>query len=133
MESDSDFGGKERERVILCGAGQSLPAAARCVRCLCWKRQRAKNWKVKAASAAEVMQRSFRSYVVRREMWRIHNAALTIGKFVKQRRFRKVIKGLQVRHAFVLSLSLSLSLSFPSSIFALRRQFSTSEPKEAIK
>ncbi len=50
---------------------------------------------IKLLPAALCLQRSWRSYTVRRDMWRIHKAALTIGKYVKQRRFRKVIRKLQ--------------------------------------
>ncbi|QDZ24895.1 hypothetical protein HOP50_15g74390 [Chloropicon primus] len=50
---------------------------------------------IKILPAALCLQRSWRSYTVRRDMWRIHKAALVIGKYVKQRRFRKFVKKLQ--------------------------------------
>ena len=52
-------------------------------------------YNIKLLPATLCMQRSWRSYTVRRDMWRIHKAALTIGKYVKQRRFRKMVRKLQ--------------------------------------
>ena len=59
------------------------------------KKETTNLYDIKILQAALCLQRSWRSYTVRRDVWRIHKAALTTGKYVKQRRFRKVVKKLQ--------------------------------------
>ena len=59
------------------------------------KKETRDQYDIKVGPAAECMQRTFRSYTVRRDMWKIHKAALVIGKYVKQRRFRKMVRQIQ--------------------------------------
>ena len=62
-------------------------------------------FEVKSLPAAVTLQSGWRSYAFRKNLWRIHHAALIIGKYYRQRRFRKFIKELQHQRkmaAFVL-------------------------------
>ena len=50
---------------------------------------------VKILPAVITLQRFWRSYCVRKEIWVLHHAACVIGRAIKNRRFRKIVKKLQ--------------------------------------